>query len=65
MLWDISDPVNPKLQSHWKGGLEGTHRNIYPGGKYAYLAAKITGYRNYVLVILDVSNPKKPVIAGT
>ena len=39
LIWDISDPTNPKLLSHWKTGSTGTHRNSYPGGKYAYLSA--------------------------
>src|SRR5262249_22252225 len=37
LVWDISDPVNPRQLSHWKTGATGTHRNSYPGGKYAYL----------------------------
>src|SRR3990170_3278585 len=39
LLWDISDPVNPRQLAHWKTGGGGTHRNSYPGGQYAYLAA--------------------------
>jgi hypothetical protein len=64
LLWDISDPVNPKLLSHWKTGGTGTHRNSYPGGKYAYLSAGMPGYKATILVILDVSDPKNPKEAG-
>ena len=64
LLWDISDPVNPKQLSGWKAGTRGTHRNSYPGGKYAYLAANMPGYRGRILVILDVSDPKNPKEAG-
>ena len=64
ILWDISDPVNPKQLSQWKTGGNGTHRNGYPGGKYAYLAANMPGFRGQVLVILDVSDPKKPKEVG-
>ncbi len=64
VLWDISDPVNPKQLSHWKTGGTGTHRNGYPGGKYAYLSAAMPGYRGYILVILDVSDPGAPKEAG-
>jgi hypothetical protein len=60
ILWDISDPVNPKQLSQWKTGAEGTHRNGYPGGKYAYLSAVMPGYKGNILVILDVSDPKNP-----
>ena len=43
---------------------EGTHRNGYPGGKYAYLSAVMPGYKGNILVILDVSDPKNPKEAG-
>jgi hypothetical protein len=29
LIWDISDPVNPKVISHWKTHSDGTHRNSY------------------------------------
>jgi hypothetical protein len=64
LLWDISDPVNPKQLSHWKTGGGGTHRNSYPGGDYAYLAAAMPGYSGAIFVILDVSDPTNPKEAG-
>ncbi len=63
-LWDISDPANPKKLSEWSGGANGSHRNSYPGGKYAYLATSMPGYEGNVLVILDVSDPAHPKQAG-
>jgi len=63
-LWDISDPVNPRQVSEWHTGAGGTHRNSYPGGKYAYLSAGAQGYRGNILVILDVSDPANPKEAG-
>ncbi len=50
--------------SHWKTGSTGTHRNSYPGGKYAYLSAAAPGYKGNILTILDVSDPVHPKIAG-
>ena len=38
LIWDISDPENPKRIGEWKGGEGGSHRNSYPGGRYAYLS---------------------------
>src|SRR5215470_8936284 len=64
LLWDISDPINPRQISGWKGGPRGTHRNSYPGGKYAYLSANMPSYRGRILVILDVSDPSNPKEAG-
>jgi hypothetical protein len=60
LLWDISDPVNPKQLSQWKTGSTGIHRIGYPGGRYANLAANMPGYRGQILVFLDVSDPKNP-----
>jgi len=64
ILWDISDPVNPKQLSHWKTGSTGVHRIGYPGGKYANLAANMPGYKGQILVFLDVSDPANPKEAG-
>lgn len=64
LLYDISDPLNPKLLSHWKAGPAGTHRNGYPGGKYAYLSANMPGHKSNVLVILDVSDPHNPKVVS-
>jgi len=60
VIWDISDPVNPKQLSHWKTGSLGVHRLGYPGGKYVNLAANMPGYRGQILVFLDISDPKNP-----
>lgn len=60
-LWDISNPVDPVQLHLWQSGSSyGTHRNSYPGGKYAFLSAGKAGYRSNVLLILDVSDPKQP-----
>jgi hypothetical protein len=64
LLWDISDPADPKQLSHWKTGASGTHRNSYPGGKHAYLSAVMPGFSGQILVILDVSDPRQPKEAG-
>jgi hypothetical protein len=53
LIWDISDPVNPRQLSHWKTGSTGTHRNSYPGGKYAYLSAAAPGFSSNILGRVD------------
>lgn len=64
LLWDISDPENPKQVSSWMGGSTGAHRNSYPGGKYAYLSTSYPGFNGNILVILDVSDPAHPKEVG-
>lgn len=63
-LYDVSDPWDPKFVSKWSSSSQGSHRNGYPGGRYAYLSTTVPGYRGFILVILDVSDPKNPKEAG-
>ena len=64
LIWDISDPTNPKQVSQWIAGPRGSHRDSYPGGKYADLAASVPGFRWYILQILDISDPAHPKEVG-
>ena len=65
LIWDISDPVKPKVLSHWQSHGLGSHQISYPGGKYAYLSTSVPGFRGmYILVTLDVSDPRHPKEAG-
>jgi hypothetical protein len=67
ILIDMKDPLNPKELGRWltdKPEGRGTHRNAYPGGRYVHLAADMQGYSGDIYVILDISNPAKPVEAG-
>jgi len=64
LIWDISDPVNPKKLSHWKTGANGTHRNWYAGGRYMHLAANKPGYQGQIYVIVDIGDPKNPKEVG-
>jgi hypothetical protein len=59
LIWDIANPEDPKQLAHWKTGASGTHRNSYPGGKYAYLAAAMPGFSSQILVILDVNETEQ------
>ena len=63
-LYDISDPVHPKFLSKWEGGATGTHRNGYPGGKYAFMTSTAPGFSGNILIIVDVSDPVHPKEAG-
>jgi hypothetical protein len=64
-LFDISDPLRPRRMGAWEELGWATHRNGYPGGRYAFMSAWISGYRGQsMLVILDVQDPKSPREAG-
>jgi hypothetical protein len=67
MLIDVKDPLNPRELGRWltdKPEGRGTHRNMYQGGRYVHLAADMKGYDGDIYVILDISNPARPVEAG-
>jgi hypothetical protein len=64
IIWDISDPLNPKQLSVWKTGATGTHRDGYPGGRYVNLSAGMPGFKGQILVFLDISDPMHPKEAG-
>ncbi len=64
LIWDITDPENPKQISQWGEGKLGAHRNSYPGGQYAYLATSYPGFTGNIMVILDVSDPAHPKEVG-
>ncbi|MGK8523646.1 LVIVD repeat-containing protein [Nocardia asteroides] len=64
LLWDISDPGRPVQLGQWRSGGTGTHRNLYSGGRYAHLSAAMPGFSGNIYVVLDVSNPVRPEIAG-
>ncbi len=66
IIWDISDPENPRRIGQWKSAEGGSHRNSYPGGKYAYLSTFAEGYQGpgHEMVILDISDPAAPKVAG-
>lgn len=60
-FWDVkSDPVHPKLLSHYKIGGTGCHRNYYSGGKYIFMTANEKGFLGNFLIILDISDPSHP-----
>ncbi|HTK35936.1 MAG TPA: hypothetical protein VL358_11705 [Caulobacteraceae bacterium] len=65
LLFDISDPVHPKRLSAWRTEGFSTHRNVYPGGKYAFMSAFLQGFRGQAIMsVLDVSDPLHPREVG-
>jgi hypothetical protein len=66
MIWDVkTDPENPKLLSKFEcNGGAGVHRFFYNGGKYVYVTGTCEGFYNYILRIVDISDPTHPVETG-
>lgn len=64
VIWDIKEPLNPKRLGQFRTSGTGTHRNFYAGGRYMHLAAGMPGYEGNIYVIVDITNPARPVEAG-
>ena len=64
LIWDISDPVNPRKLGQFRTGGTGTHRNFYSGGSYVHLAAGMPGYDGNIYVIININDPAQPVEDG-
>ncbi len=39
LIWDVSNPIDPRLLGHFHTGSTGTHRNFYDGGQFVHAAA--------------------------
>jgi len=54
LIWDVSDPVNPKRLNHFKTGGTGSHRLGYFGGPYVHLSSHdLEGFTGSVYQIVD------------
>jgi hypothetical protein len=60
LIWDLTDPENPRQLGHYRTGGLGTHRNFYAGGKYVYATALPEGFDGHILQIVDISDPVAP-----
>lgn len=64
LVYDVDDPVEPRLLGHWEGGGNGTHRNFYVGGRFVHATASRRGFRGKHYVILDIDDPSRPREVG-
>jgi hypothetical protein len=63
-IWDIADPVRPKRLGHFQTGGTGTHRNLYPGGRYVHVAANAEGFLGNFYMIVDIADRAHPREVG-
>ncbi|PWU24615.1 MAG: hypothetical protein C5B48_05495 [Candidatus Rokuibacteriota bacterium] len=60
LLWDISDPAEPRQLSHFRTGHRGTHRNGFDDRGILHLSARVKGQEGLILMLVDVSDPTAP-----
>ena len=63
-VYDISKPEDPKQIGFMPVEGTGLHRLWYVGGRWAYASALLDGFSDYILITIDMADPKKPVMAG-
>ena len=63
-VYDLSKPEDPKQIGFLPVEGTGLHRLWYIGGRWAYASALLDGFSDYILITIDMADPKKPVLAG-
>ena len=63
-VFDVSQPEKPREIGFLHMPGFGAHRIWWVGGRYAYVSVHFDGYIDHTLAIVDVSNPRKPTLAG-
>ena len=60
-IYDLEDPFEPREIGFWDSTGKGVHRVVYEGGRYAYVSATPAGFRERIWIVLDLSDPQRPV----
>ncbi|MGO9757088.1 MAG: LVIVD repeat-containing protein, partial [Roseiarcus sp.] len=63
-VYDIAKPDDPKQIGFMPVAGTGLHRLWYVGGRWAYASALLDGFSDYILITIDMQDPKKPTLAG-
>ncbi len=63
-VYDITDPGEPREIGFYPTGGTGVHRMWFQDGRFAHIATGLTGYRDNMYLILDLSNPVSPREVG-
>lgn len=64
IVYDVSEPFDPKRIGYFHSGGLGVHRIVYTGGRYAYMSAIPEGFDDRIWIIVDLSDPEQPVEVG-
>jgi hypothetical protein len=63
-VYDVSNPAEPRQIGFMPVGGTGLHRIFYTGGRYAYASALLDGFTDYIMIVIDLADPKKPELVG-
>ncbi len=62
-IYDIENPMQPKLVHRWETDGSGVHRFDFDG-RYVYGSPTVEGYRGNIAMILDLADPTRPQEVG-
>lgn len=60
----LDDPLAPRQIGFFESGGRGVHRIVWTGGEHAYVSTTPPGFDDRMWLIVDVSDPTRPVEAG-
>jgi len=63
-IYDIARPQAPRQIGFFPIAGVGAHRIWHDGGRYAYVSALLDGFADYILLIVDIADPRRPVEVG-
>ena len=63
-VYDVSRPNAPRQIGFMPVEGGGVHRIWYVGGRWAYVSALLDGFSDYILLIVDMTDPSHPREAG-
>ena len=63
-VYDVSKPAEPRQIGFMPVDGTGLHRIDYVGGRWAYASALLDGFTDYIMIAIDMADPKKPALAG-
>jgi hypothetical protein len=63
-VYDLADPFHPEQIGWFDSGGRGVHRIVWTGGRYAYVSATPDGFNDRIWVVVDMSDPARPVETG-
>lgn len=63
-VYSLEDPLNPVPVGVFRSGGAGVHRMVWTGGPLAYVSATPEGFTDRILLVVDLSDPERPVEVG-
>jgi hypothetical protein len=64
IVYDVTEPLDPKRIGYFHSGGLGVHRIVYTGGRYAYMSAIPEGFDDRIWIVVDLADPEQPVEIG-